>query len=109
MSVSPSAEWYALFVRSQNELSISRFIEKHIELPTLVPLQKVWKQVRSKTTIFEKPIFRSYVFVCGDVKSRAMRSLYGVNGVFDFVRAGSHPASIPFATAPKWATRYASQ
>ncbi|VAX19073.1 hypothetical protein MNBD_NITROSPINAE04-1631, partial [hydrothermal vent metagenome] len=57
------SQWYALMVRSQNEFSISRLLEQKLNIGALVPSKKVWKRQGGKVKIFNKPLFKSYVFV----------------------------------------------
>lgn len=87
--------WYALFVRSQNEMSISKLLIEKIGIEALVLKRKVWKRVGGKIKILEKPAFRSYVFVHLDISSTLLRNIFSISGVFDFVRFGGYPAPIP--------------
>jgi transcription antitermination factor NusG len=87
--------WYALFVRSQNEVSVSRLLIEKAGIETLVPKRRVWKKVAGKIKIKEKPAFRSYVFVHLDIKQVKLSNIFSINGIFDFVRFGGYPAPIP--------------
>lgn len=87
--------WYALFVRSQNEISISKLLMEKGGIKTLVPKRKVWKKVGGKIKILEKPAFSSYVFIHLDISRIKWRNIFNINGIFDFVRLGGCPVAIP--------------
>lgn len=87
--------WYALFVKTQNEFAVSRILSGKFDIQALVPARKVWKKYKRGVQVVNKPLFSSYVFVKLDLAERSWRNIYRINSVFDFVRQGGGPAAIP--------------
>lgn len=90
-----SESWYALFVKTQNEVAVSRILSEKFDIQSLVPSRKVWKKYKRGVQIVNKPLFNSYVFVKLDLAEKSWRNIYRINSIFDFVRQAGGPAAIP--------------
>jgi len=91
-----SQDWFAIYVRTQNEFKISNALKSRFGFETSVPSRKVWKKNSSKVEIFEKPLFSAYIFIKANFAKNDIKHIFSVNGIFDFVRCGSGtPAVIP--------------
>lgn len=87
--------WYAVYVRPQNELKISRIFRDKLGIETNVPMQKVWKRSNGKKIIRIRPLLSNYVFILTNIKTIDRRLLLSPNGVFGVVQSGGIPAPIP--------------
>jgi transcriptional antiterminator RfaH len=84
--------WYAVYVKSRNEKKVNaRFEEANIE--SFLPILKTLRQWKDRKKLVEVPLFNSYVFV--RVKPIQFTAVRQIDGVVNFVRLDSKPASIP--------------
>jgi len=89
------SEWYALYVRHQNEYKICQALQDMLGIESLVPSRKVWKKSSGKVKVFKKPLLGAYVFIKANLRAVNWKLCYSVNGIIDFVRSCGAPASIP--------------
>lgn len=84
--------WYAAYTKPRNEKKVyARLLEKGIE--TFLPLQKKLKQWSDRKKMVEEPLFRSYIFVCIEVKD--YYNVLNTPGVVRYVTFGGKAAPIP--------------
>lgn len=95
ISIANEFKWYALFVKTKNEFSVSNLLNQKLNIKTLVPSKRIWKKRDKEIKIIEKPLFNSYVFVNLNLWDKAWRKIYLCTSVFDIVRLSGQPASIP--------------
>ncbi len=93
-SPSPSHDWYAVYVRHQNEYKISDILTNKIGIESLAPSRKVWKKRGGRVEVFKKPILPTYVFIKTDLQSLGLRGFYSIPGVVGFVKSCGVPAPI---------------
>lgn len=87
-------DWYAVYVRHQNEHKISNLLKNKIGIESLAPSRKVWKKRGGRVQIFEKPILPTYVFIKTDLQALSSQRFYSIPGVVGFVKRCGVPAPI---------------
>ena len=83
--------WYALYVRSRHEKSVSAQLETK-DYEVFLPLYRVRHQWADRWKTVSLPLFPGYVFCRFDAATRS--PVLGTSGVIDVVRMGCEPAPV---------------
>jgi transcription antitermination factor NusG len=85
------ARWYALYTRSRHEKKVEhQLILKGIQC--YLPLREVWRMWSDRRKLIQEPLFRCYIFVHGDERTRlAALQTYGA---VRFVSFNGRPAVV---------------
>jgi transcription elongation factor/antiterminator RfaH len=88
----PLLRWYALYLRSRYEKMVDiRLREREIE--TYLPMIEEIRQYSDRKKKVIQPLFRGYLFVRTDLRSRV--EILETEGVVKFVGIGLKPSPIP--------------
>lgn len=83
--------WYALYTKARHEKKVWKQLEEK-EITVYLPLQKQLKQWSDRKKWVEEPLFRSYVFVKGDLKIR--HQALQAHGSVSFLAFNGKPAIV---------------
>ena len=84
--------WFALYTRHQHEKSAAEILSGK-EVKVFLPLYKAAHRWKDRVKQVFLPLFPNYVFVFTGPDERGR--ILSTPGVYDFVRRGGSPASIP--------------
>ncbi|MEJ2007475.1 MAG: UpxY family transcription antiterminator [Acidobacteriota bacterium] len=87
-----SWRWFALYTRHQHEKSVAQGLSK-MGMRAFLPLYTEVHRWRDRVKEISLPLFPNYVFVLGGLERR--NEILSMAGVYDFVRLGVSPATIP--------------
>ena len=88
-------KWYAVKVRSKNELKVSKIFSERLGIKTSVPCQKVWKRADGLKKVSVRPLLSTYVLFFANIDNINWRLFFSPPGVFGVVRQNGVPAEIP--------------
>ena len=92
MNESPLLQrWYALYVRSRHEKSVSAQLETK-DYEVFLPLYRVRHRWADRWKTVSLPLFPGYVFCRFDAATRS--PVLGTSGVIDVIRMGGEPAPV---------------
>ena len=84
--------WFALYTRHQHEKTVAQFISGK-RIAVFLPVYKTAHRWKDRVKELSLPLFTNYVFVFAGLDQRG--AILSTPGVYDFVRVGGVPASIP--------------
>lgn len=83
--------WYALYTRSRHEKFIHAELEKR-RIESLLPVRFIKRKWSDRTVTVEEPLFKSYLFVKGNILK--FTDVLKTKGAVKFVSAGAYPIPI---------------
>lgn len=87
--------WYAAYVRHQNEYKIAKLFRRMFGINVCVPSRKIWRKRGKRVEVITRPLLKTYVFFQVELEDKKWTKIFMADGVIDVVRQMGKPAVIP--------------